>query len=138
MNILRLHVKPLSNQEVTLVETRARSKFSQISTWEQTLQHKGNKLAFFMKLYQLHTVEKLAARQCLGDYITNICISRNLQCLDFSMLDYLSNKMNPHIDVFGSLMIGWILWRVYYTLTITFNNDNLTLKFQVLFKTFKP
>src|SRR3954466_16300246 len=45
--------------------TRVRSNISQISTLDLTLQHQGNKLAFFMQLYQLHTVEKLATRHVL-------------------------------------------------------------------------
>ena len=72
-----------------------------------------------MQLYQLHIVEKLATRQSLGDQINNIVICRNLQHLDFSMLDYSFDKMHPHIDVLGSLMIRWVLRHVYCTLTIT-------------------
>src|SRR3954463_5857189 len=67
--------------------TRVRSNISQISTLDPTLQRQGNKLAFFMQLYQLHTVEKLANRKCLGDHISNIVLNRNLHHLDFSMLN---------------------------------------------------
>lgn len=75
VNRLRLHAKLLSNQKATLVETRVDPNSSQISTLKQTLQHQGNKLAFFMQLYQLHTVEKLAVWQCFGDHINIIVIS---------------------------------------------------------------
>src|SRR3954467_14349595 len=109
--------------------TRVRSNISQISTLDLTLQHQGNKLAFFMQLYQLHTVEKLATRQCLDDHISSIVFSRNLQHLDFSTLDYSSDEMQPHINVLSSLMIGRILRQVYCTLIITFNSDTSTLKF---------
>src|ERR1044072_1143361 len=91
-----------------LQSNRVRSNISQISTLEQTLLS-TNKLVFFMQLYQLHTVEKLATRQYLGDHISSIMICRNLQHLDFSMLDYPSDEMQPHINVLGSLMIGCVI-----------------------------
>src|SRR4051812_363926 len=95
-----------STKKLPFDHTRVRPNISQISTLDLTLQHQGNKLAFFMQLYQLHTVEKLATWQCLGDHISSIVFSRNLQHLDFSALDYSSDEMQPHINVLSSLMIG--------------------------------
>src|SRR4051812_1315882 len=67
--------------------TRVLSNISQISIFDLTLQHQGNKLDFFMQLYQLHTVEKLATRQCFGEHISSIVLSQNLQHMDFFTLD---------------------------------------------------
>src|ERR1051325_5680964 len=94
-----------SNQDTTFDPIELDPISHKISTLEQTLLS-NNELVFFMQLYQLHTVEKLATRQCLGDHISNIMICRNLQHLDFSTLDYPSNEMQSHINVLGSLMIG--------------------------------
>src|SRR3954464_6049549 len=58
-------------KKLPFIHTRVRSNISQISTLDPTLQRQGNKLAFFMQLYQLHTVDKLATRQCLCDHIGN-------------------------------------------------------------------
>lgn len=95
-------------------------------------------IPFIMQLYQLHTVEEFATWQWLCDHINILVIIRNLQHLDFSTLDYLFDEMRPHIDVLSPLMIGWILRHMYDILTITFNNNNPILKFQLLSKTFKP
>lgn len=83
-------------------------------------------------------MEELVTRKYLDDHIRDIVISWNLQHLDFSMFAYLSDEMQPHIDVIGSFMIGWIIWRMYGNLTIIFSSDNLTLKFKLICKTFKP
>src|SRR3954463_8783509 len=92
-----LNLSNCRTKKLPFDHTRIRPNISQISTLDLTLQHQGNKLAFFMKLYQLHTVEKLSTRLFLGDHISIIFFSRNLQHLDFSLLDYSSDEMQPHI-----------------------------------------
>lgn len=98
----------LSKYEAIPVKIRVRSKISQISTMEQPLQYQRNKLTFIMQLYQLHTMNKLAIRQWLGDHINMIIFSQSLLYFHFSFLNFLFEKIQPNINVFVSVQLSVI------------------------------
>jgi len=58
-------------------------------------------------------------RQQLSENISNLIFCLHMSCLDFSILNFLTNSMAIQFNVLGSFMINWVGCNVECYLVVT-------------------
>jgi hypothetical protein len=58
-------------------------------------------------------------RQQLNENISNLIFCLHMSCLDFFILNFLTNSMAIQFNVLGSFMINWVGFNVEGCLVVT-------------------
>jgi len=58
-------------------------------------------------------------RQWLGENVSYLELCLHMSCLDFAILNFLTNGVAIQLDVLGSFMVNWIGCNIEYSFVVT-------------------